>query len=230
MPIIQAFKDADLFGRAILLILFFLSITAWSVILRKVLLFRSAKAASRNFRAIYQSYRSDPLSLTSKDVYFVDSPFYQICDHALSSLKDNLTETHVGNPHPVKQNEITRSGLEVIERDLDRKITAERTKLEKNLPLLATAASVSPFLGLLGTVWGLLVAFQEMAIWKSARLSVVAPGIAEALVTTVVGLMVAIPSLVMYNYMAGSIAHFEKEMEDFASDLLADMEKKYLPA
>ncbi len=120
--------------------------------------------------------------------------------------------------------------MEVIERNLDRKITSETSKLEKNLSLLATAASVSPFLGLLGTVWGLLVAFQEMAIWKSATLSVVAPGIAEALVTTVVGLIVAIPSLVMYNYMASSIKKFETEMEDFASELLADIEKNYIPA
>jgi len=230
MPIVEAFKDADLFGKTILLILFFLSMTAWSVILRKLLLFRSAKAASRSFRAIYQSYRSDPLSLTSDDVYFVESPFYELCDEALSSLKDNFKEVKVGNPKPVVKKEITRSGLEVIERNLDRKISSETTKLEKNLGLLATAASVSPFLGLLGTVWGLLVAFQEMTVHNSARLSVVAPGIAEALVTTVVGLIVAIPSLVMYNYMASSIKKFETQMEDFGSELLADVGRKYLAA
>jgi len=230
MPIIQAFKDADLFGQAILLILFFLSMAAWSVILRKFLLFRSAKAASRNFRAIYQSYRSDPLSLISDDVYFAESPFYELCDEALSFLKDTVEEVKVGNPKPVVKEGITRSGLEVIERNLDRKISSETVKLEKNLGLLATAASVSPFLGLLGTVWGLLVSFQEMTTYNSARLSVVAPGIAEALVTTVVGLIVAIPSLVMYNYMASSIKKFETQMEGFASELLADLEKKYVVA
>jgi len=229
MPIIRAFKDADLFGQLILLVLFFLSITAWSVILRKLILFRSAKAASKNFRAIYQSYRSDPLSLISDDTYFVESPFYELCDEALSSLTSNIKEVVVGNPKRVEKEEISRSGLEVIERNLDRKITGETTKLEKNLGLLATAASVSPFLGLLGTVWGLLVSFQEMTAHNSARLSVVAPGIAEALVTTVVGLIVAIPSLVMYNYMTGSIKKFETEMEDFASEMLADIEKKYVP-
>jgi biopolymer transport protein ExbB/TolQ len=230
MPIIEAFKEADLFGQAILLILFFLSMIAWSVILRKLILFRSAKAASRNFRAIYQSYRSDPLSLISEDVYFPESPFYELCDEALSSLQDNFKEVKVGNPKPAPKKKVTRSGLEVIEKSLDRRITSETTNLEKNLSLLATAASVSPFLGLLGTVWGLLVAFQEMAAHNSARLSVVAPGIAEALVTTVVGLIVAIPSLVMYNYMASSIKKFETEMEGFASELLADIEKKYVAA
>jgi len=230
MPIIQAFKDADLFGQAILLTLFFLSITAWSVIIPKLLLFRSSKAASRSFRAIYQSYRSDPLSLISDDVSFAESPFREICDEALSSLKDNFKEVQVGNPKPVVKKEITRPGLDVIERSLDRRICSETMKLEKNLGLLATAASVSPFLGLLGTVWGLLVSFQEMTVHNSARLSVVAPGIAEALVTTVVGLSVAIPSLVMYNYMASSIKKFETEMEGFASELLTDIEKKYVPA
>jgi biopolymer transport protein TolQ len=230
MPIIQAFRDSDLFGRLILLILSFLSIVAWSVILRKFVFFRSAKAASKNFRAIYQSYRSDPLALISDDTYFVESPFYELCDEALSTLSSNLKEVVVGNPTLVKKEEITRSGLEVIERNLDRKIGSQTTKLEKNLGLLATAASVSPFLGLLGTVWGLLVSFQEMTAHNSARISVVAPGIAEALVTTVVGLIVAIPSLVMYNHMTGSIRKFESEMEDFASEMLADIEKKYVPA
>ena len=230
MPIIQAFKDADLFGQAILLILFTLSMIAWSVILRKLLLFRTAKAASRNFHAIYQNYRTDPLSLIADDVYFVESPFYELCDEALSSLKDNFVEVKVGNPKKVTRQEVTRKGLEVIERNLDRKITSETTKLEKNLSLLATAASVSPFLGLLGTVWRLLVSFQEMTVHNSATLSVVAPGIAEALVTTVVGLIVAIPSLVMYNYMASSIKRFDTEMEGFASELLGDIEKKYLEA
>ncbi len=228
MPIIQAFKDADLFGQAILLILFFLSITAWSVILRKLLLFRSSKAASRSFRAIYQSYRSDPLSLLSDDVYFAESPFHKLCEEALSSLKNNFEEVQVGNPKPVVKKQISRLGMEVIERNLDRKISSETTKLEKNLGLLATAASVSPFLGLLGTVWGLLVSFQEMTVHNSARLSVVAPGIAEALVTTVVGLIVAIPSLIMYNCMASGIKKFETEMEDFASGVLADVGRKYL--
>ncbi len=230
MPIIEAFKESDLFGQAILLILFVLSITAWSIILRKALQFRSAKAASRNFRSIYQSYRSDPLSLTSDDVHFPESPFYELCDEAFSSLTSNFKEVRVGNPKVETRKEITRAGVEVIERNLDRKITGETIKLEKGLGLLATATSVSPFLGLLGTVWGLLVAFQEMAIYQSARLSVVSTGIAEALVTTVVGLMVAIPSLVVYNQMTGSIKKFEAEMENFASELLTDIEKKYLPA
>jgi len=230
MPIIEAFKDSDLFGQAILLILFFLSILAWSIILRKLFVLRSAKAASRSFRAVYRKHRSDPLSLASGETSFQGSPFHELCDEALSSLTDNLKEVHVGNPRTTVKKEISRSGLEVIERTLDQKITSETIKLEKNLGLLATAASVSPFLGLLGTVWGLLVAFQEMAVHQSARLSVVSTGIAEALVTTVVGLMVAIPSLVMYNYMASSIKKFETEMEGFASELLGDIEKKYVAA
>jgi len=230
MPIIEAFNESDLFGQAILLILAVLSIIAWSVILRKVVIFRSAKAASANFRAIYQNYRSDPLSLISDDVHFDESPFYELCDEALSSLSGNLKEVMVGNPKPSPHKAITRAGLDVIERNLDRKITAQTTKMEKGLGLLATASSVSPFLGLLGTVWGLLVAFQAMAVRQSAALSVVATGIAEALVTTVVGLIVAIPSLVMYNYMASSIRKFESEMEDFASEILGDVEKKYLHA
>jgi biopolymer transport protein TolQ len=229
MPIIHAFREADLFGQAILLTLFFLSMTAWSVILRKFFLFRSAKAASKNFHAIYKNYRSDPLSLAADDVYFVESPFYELCDEAISSTTNNLKEVKVGNPKSTTEKQLSRKGLEVVERNLDRKITFEMADLEKNLGLLATAASVSPFLGLLGTVWGLLVAFQQMAVWKSATLSVVAPGIAEALVTTVVGLMVAIPSLVMYNYMTSSIKKFETEMEAFASELLADIEAKYVP-
>ncbi len=228
MPIIEAFWESDFFGKSILIILLILSIFAWSVILRKYLLFRKAKLASDNFYSIYRKHSKNPLQLAEKKLYFEESPFYQICDEALGNLSEIVKNKKHGSGNPGNVEAISDSDLEAIEKSLDRCISNETLKLEKNLNLLATAAAVSPFLGLLGTVWGVLIAFQRMAREQSAQIGVVTQGISVALVTTVVGLLVAIPSLVMYNYMANLIKRFETEMESFASEILSDIGRRYM--
>jgi biopolymer transport protein TolQ len=238
MPIIEAFKQSDILGRLILLVLFALSIFVWSVILRKYLAFREAKLRSEEFNRAYRKYSEDPLALVESNQYFDESPFYSICDATLDDLitllkrKGIIEDPYKSNEVKVKLNvgnpQLSKDELDTIGKSIDSTISDEVLGLEKNLNLLATTAAASPLLGLLGTVWGILIAFQDMARQQSASIEVVTQGISTALVTTVVGLMVAIPSLVMYNYMVNIIRRFETEMENFSSEIIVDIERRYL--
>ncbi len=223
MPILRAFQESDLFGKLILLSLFAFSVFAWSVILRKYLAFRAAEAASRRFRATYRKHSSDPVQLVEQDVYFDECPFFEIADRALGSLQEEVKRRNA-NPHAT----VPMATVEAIEKSLDRTISDETLKLERGLNLLATAASACPLMGLLGTVWGVLLAFQRVAAEASAQIHVISQGISVALSTTVVGLLVAIPSLVMYNWMTTIIRRFETEMESFASEVLEDIGRRYV--
>ncbi len=238
MPIIEAFKQSDLFGRLILLTLFALSIFVWSVILRKYLAFREAKLKSEEFRRAYRKFSHNPLGLVESNEFFDESPFYSICDETLDNLitifkrKGVIDNPYEGNDVKIKVNvddaSVSLDEIDTISKSVDSAISDEVLALEKNLNLLATTAAASPLLGLLGTVWGILIAFQRMAKLQSAQIGVVTQGISVALVTTVVGLIVAIPSLVMYNYMVNIIRRFETEMENFASEIIVDVERKYV--
>ena len=223
MPIIRAFSESDLFGQLILLILFVLSIFAWSTILRKFLDLRLAK---RNSTDYYEKYlrRRQNLRKVAEIVVDEPCPFYQIAREALGHLAAGDDEAMELEFEQRWADEVDMEGCEA---SLDRCISRQTLRLEENLNLLATSASVSPFLGLLGTVWGVLVAFQDMSKQQSAQISAVTAGISGALVTTVVGLLVAIPSLVMYNYMVNNIKRFETEMENFASEILADIDSQF---
>lgn len=226
MPIVEAFRESDRFGQAILILLFVLSIAAWSVILRKYLNLRRARLASAAFSRTYRKYSADPFALTQQNLFFDECPFYEIADEALGTLAASVPASS-GNPEPARPS-VRPEDIEVIEKNLDRRISTEATKMERGLGLLATAAAVSPFLGLLGTVWGVLIAFQQMAVQQSAQIHVVGQGVSVALATTVVGLLVAIPSLVMYNWMVGLVRRFETEMENFASEVVSDIERQYV--
>ena len=223
MPIFRAFQESDLFGKLILLVLFTFSVFTWSVILRKYLAFRQAQVASHAFRGTYRKHSNDPLQLIKEEIYLDECPFFEIADCALGSLHETI-ERRGANPRPT----VPLATVEAIEKSLDRTISDETLKLERGLNLLATAASACPLVGLLGTVWGVLIAFQRVAVEASAQIHVISQGISVALSTTVVGLLVAIPSLVMYNWMTTIIRRFETEMESFASEVLEDIERRYV--
>jgi biopolymer transport protein TolQ len=116
-------------------------------------------------------------------------------------------------------------GLGAIKRALDQATTAELTRLEKNLGFLATTGSIAPFIGLFGTVWGIMNSFRDIGRQGSANLATVAPGIAEALIATAFGLLAAIPAVVLYNYFLGRIKMLTAEMDNFSSELLNIIER-----
>jgi len=116
---------------------------------------------------------------------------------------------------------------ELLERNLRQQIHRERRALESGLAVLATVGSTSPFVGLFGTVWGIMESFRRIGVMKSASLAVVAPGIAEALIATAAGLAAAIPAVIFYNYFLGRINVISTEMDNFSSELINIIERIY---
>jgi biopolymer transport protein TolQ len=123
--------------------------------------------------------------------------------------------------------EYERTGMDNIIRSLQQAVTAERARLERGVNFLATTGSSAPFIGLFGTVWGIMESFRSIGVMKSASLAVVAPGIAEALVATAAGLAAAIPAVIFFNYFLGRINVISTEMDNFASELINIIERIY---
>ena len=117
--------------------------------------------------------------------------------------------------------------MDNVTRSLQQAVTAERTRLERGVNFLATTGSSAPFIGLFGTVWGIMESFRRIGVMKSASLAVVAPGIAEALVATAAGLLAAIPAVIFYNYFLGRINTIATEMDNFSSELINIIERIY---
>jgi biopolymer transport protein TolQ len=131
-------------------------------------------------------------------------------------------------PATVGTKTTTMMSPEMLDRAVTRAGLSEQTKLEKNLSFLATTASATPFIGLFGTVWGIINAFESIAGARSTDLSVVAPGIAEALIATAMGLAAAIPAVIGYNYFVHQIRAFGSEMEEFSMELMTFAERHHL--
>jgi biopolymer transport protein TolQ len=159
-----------------------------------------------------------------------DNPFGRI----LSSGIDEYTRLHrtitsVNDPTAqarlsLSMDELTDNIRLVMEKEKLREIA----NLESSLPILSTCVSVSPFLGLLGTVWGVMVAFLDIRSRGSAHITVVAPGISDALITTVYGLLVAIPALIFYNIFRSRVNHYENELTQFIKEAFARLRKNLL--
>ena len=131
-----------------------------------------------------------------------------------------------GNPAPAAARPILKS-LDGVDRALIRAATNEVNKLEKRMTFLATAASVTPFIGLFGTVVGIMIAFQRIGASGSTNLAIVAPGISEALIATAAGLFAAIPALVFYNHFTHRVKEFSSAMDDFALEFLNIAERNF---
>lgn len=182
---VSAWRNCDFAGKSVIVILFFLSFYSWYLIIFKFFLLKEVDRKNKIFGDLLLSGKKNP--------EFINCPLSRIMKYGMKIAKSK-------NP-------------ENIESYIEKAYLKEQGILEKNLSFLATVAAISPFLGLLGTVWGLLVAFHNMAITGSSSIKVVASGVAEALVTTIIGLVVAIPAAVGYNYLREKIAGINERME-----------------
>ena len=193
--------------KAVLAILILFSLISWAVILSKWASFRRARSSNRSFlRAFRKAPALDTIAAASEQ--FRRSPLVVVFDFGYSEVSRQMkSRGSVTNPLS-------------LERTLQLGMSEELTRLERNMPLLATAATVSPFIGLFGTVWGIIDAFQQLGPAGSASLRAVAPGISEALITTAMGLFVAIPAAIFYNIFGSAIKEFGARMEDFQLEFL----------
>jgi len=210
-------------GKAIIVVLVFFSIIAWSIMASKAYEMRKARKLNRNFETDF-GRQGTVLSIYDRKIELEGCPLFVVYQAGCQELRGRLKVV----PADAGRQIISLKAMEHVKRTLERTVAQEALRLESGLILLAIAVSGAPFLGLLGTVWGVMSAFSYVAIKQSADLQTMAPGVAGALITTVAGLLVAIPSMFGYNWLVHNLRVQTVELDNFAQELQSKMETEYL--
>ncbi len=221
--LIYVWNQATIEGKIIIITLVIFSIFAWSVMASKAMQMRRAKKLNRLFEAEFRAQR-EVLEVYDRRVQVTDCPLFMVYQAGCLELDGRLKPPG----SDVRKRAVTLKTMEHVKRALERAVSQEALKLESGLILLAIAVSGAPFLGLLGTVWGVMSAFSYVAMRGKADLATMAPGVAAALVTTVAGLLVAIPSMFGYNWLVHTLRTLTVELDNFAQELVSRMETEYL--
>jgi len=231
--VLFALRQCNPAGKVIIVLLFVGSIFAWTVMLTKYVELRQAAEESRRFLKAFRS-EAHPLGVFLRRRRFAASPLYRVYEAGCRALAatTGLTADDKGDLllDAVTKRPLSQQQAVLIQESLERFVADEAMLLEDNMGFLATAVSASPFLGLLGTVWGVMDAFGGMAVTGSATLAAVAPGISGALLTTVVGLLVAIPSSVGYNLLAHRIRRLTVQLDNFAQEFYVEIQRNFCAA
>lgn len=243
--LLWAFQRADMQGKVIVIILAIGSALTWTLMLTKWQQFRRARKTGAAFLTMFRRER-DPLQLFINNYEMADSTLYNIyklgAEEVSSRFGSGQPPRTVSGGYKTLGNgpqllelepEVATAergvvNLDTLRNALGRAIDAEVLKLENHVSWLSTAVQGGPFLGLLGSAWGVMSVFASMGIEGSVRLGMVAPGISAALLATVVGLLVAVPSLFAYNWIAQRLRQQTMEMENFADEFLAAVEHNYV--
>jgi biopolymer transport protein ExbB/TolQ len=251
--LLYSFHQADLQGKVIVVLLCIGSAFTWSVMLTKWQQLRRTKNAGRQFLDHFRRER-DPLHLFINNFEMADCAHYNIYRMGAEEISTQFGKSNRGGgiaSHKISGGYKTFGGtgspqlLEVMEPEtaestrgavnldtlrgaLGRAIDTEIMRLESQISVLSTAVTGGPFLGLLGSAWGVMSVFAAMGTEGTMRLDKVAPGISAALLATVVGLLVAVPSLFAYNWLASRIRHQTMELENFADEFVGAVEHNYI--
>jgi len=219
-----AFEKATTEGKITIGVLVIVSLFSWSVIITKILqLWRAHRASKKFFRAYHET--REPLGLDRKGVTFDGAPAYELYVAGQKELQFQLAK------HPVVvkgEARITQGGFDSVRVALEEAAMHEALALEKGMIVLSTAVAGGPFIGLLGTVWGVMETFSGIARANAASLTAMAPGVAGALIATVIGLLVAIPAMFAYNFMVTKIRAYTQELDAFAIRFTTQIEHSYL--
>ncbi|MCO5112884.1 MAG: protein TolQ [Bdellovibrionaceae bacterium] len=211
----HAIASAGPIVKLTLLILVFMSIFSWMIIFSKRAAFKKVRAQNKKFVAKFWKSTSFEDVLADGDE-FRDSTLFKLFENGYKDLKE------------ISQMDSTNSMVQpsvMLQRSLAQNAENQISALESRLNFLATTGSSGPFIGLFGTVWGIMSAFQKIGETKMASLAVVAPGISEALIATAIGLAAAIPASIAYNHYIGQIRKEEVELHHFANEFLTIAEK-----
>jgi biopolymer transport protein TolQ len=212
--------------QLVLYILILFSVFSWGIIFYKLRQVRVARRQSQRFIEIFWDTKNlTTIHTTSQELK--QSPVAQVFRAGYQELVRLTRAKRQSNPGEA---EITTElgGIDNVERAMKRAANQEITRLERALTFLATTASATPFIGLFGTVWGIMTAFRGLSVTQSSSIQAVAPGIAEALIATATGLVAAIPAVVAYNHFARQIRVLSAEMENFSSEFLNIAERHFL--
>jgi biopolymer transport protein TolQ len=210
--IVHLIEDSGLVAKIVLLILLAFSVLSWGIILSKWTRFGSARRQSGRFiRAFRKAQRLQDISAVAEQ--FRPSPLVAVFEGGYEEYRRQL-----GSSGGIRS-------LDSIRRAMQIAASEELTRMERRLPLLATTGAVTPFIGLFGTVWGIIDAFHGLGTAGAATLRAVAPGISEALITTAAGLAAAIPAVIFYNQTSQTIREFGARMDDFSLEMLNAVER-----
>jgi biopolymer transport protein TolQ len=215
--IVEMLQNSGPIARTVLGVLLFGSLFSWAIILGKWAGFKRARAQSRRFlRAFRKATRLQEIATVSEQ--FKPSPLVNVFDEVYETYRRQTGG--YGPPH----------NITALERAAQTAASESLTAMEQRLTWLASIASAAPFVGLFGTVMGIMDAFHGLGTEGTATLRAVAPGVAEALITTAAGLAVAIPAVIAYNQFTAGCRDFAARMDDFARELLNSMEEVELGA
>ena len=230
-PLLFAFRESTLPGKLILACLFVGSIFSWSVMVTKIRLIKYARLQTERF---LEQFRADrvPLRLYEAGDTYEGAPVYEVyqagCQEMLFHLLGSPEVDETFHDRLEIADKISPAQLRAVTAIMERAVGEEALGLESQLILLSTAVSGAPFLGLLGTVWGVMDTFTGVAMAGKPNLAAMAPGVSGALVTTVVALLVAIPAMFGYNFILTSMRSLIVQMENFAAELESEFEHKYV--
>jgi len=224
--VLQMIAASGPVAKTVLVVLLAFSFLSWAVMIERYRLYRKALLRSGEFLEALEKSRN-LADIRERCERFAGSPlvplfkagFQEMTSPALAPEERRFPAPHAEPDAPAGRR------LEKIQRVLDRAAIAENERLEAFLGVLATTGSVTPFVGLFGTVWGIMNAFQKIGIQGSASLGAVAPGISEALITTAAGLAAAIPAVIGYNYFLGRLRRINSGMDDFSMRFTAIAER-----
>jgi len=219
-----AFEKATTEGKITITMLIIVSMFSWTVMIQKGRQLWKARTVGKKFFTAYRATR-DPMELYNKQVEFPGAPAYDVYLAAAEELSYHLKN----NPVSLRGKTLVSAGsFESVRVAMERAVSAQAISLEKGMIILSTAVAGGPFIGLLGTVWGVMETFSGIAKVQAASLIAMAPGVAGALIATVVGLFVAIPAMFAYNYMITTIRAITQELDNFASEYHAALEHAYV--
>ena len=222
--IIQLFLGAGWTAKTVLGVLAVFSLASWAIIVAKAWSFARARGQSRGFLSTFRKSRkfADVLSVCDR---FEASPLVGLFRSGYAELDQQVRDGREVAPSDAGR--LFVRSLPAIERALQRAAGVESTRLTHSLQFLATTASATPFIGLFGTVWGIMVSFSQIAAKGNSSIVAVAPGIAEALINTAAGLVAAVPALIAYNNFNGKVRVMRAEMNDFALEFLNLAERHF---
>ena len=229
--IVYAFLESTFEGKLVLLVLFVGSIFSWSVMLTKIRVLNFAKKQSADFMELFRRDRQ-PLKIFEQELTFEGSPLYQIYEAGCRELCFQLLgSTEVDETFQARIQMAPRmspSHMRAVTVAMERAVGESALELESQMIILSTAVSGAPFVGLLGTVWGVMDAFGGIAAAGTANLAALAPGVSGALITTVTGLLVAIPAMFGYNFLVNTVRSMIVSCDNFAAEFSSELEHRYV--
>ena len=229
--LLYTLEKCTLPGRLVLGALFLASVLSWSVMLSKFRMLRRARMRRDDFLEAFRADRQ-PLSLYEGGARFGGAPVFAVyqagCEELCLQMLGSPEVDETFSSRLERAPRISPAQMRMVQTAMERAVGETSLRLESQMVLLSTAVSGAPFLGLLGTVWGVMETFTDVALAGKANLTAMAPGVSAALITTVTGLLVAIPAMFGYNWLITTLRGMIVELDNFAAELASAFEHKYV--